>query len=381
MTFRNTGAALLIGATAFLGLPQVAMAAPVPANFEPGSVSFVSASAGFLLGTSPCGNAPCTAVLTTSDGGHAWARAAAPGASFASPVSRYPASVSQVVFAGATDGWLYGNALWATYDGARAWQPINLHGPVYFLASSARVAYAVVGNCSPRGTGCQAPQLRLERSNVGSRSWQIVPGITGYGTSAIIAANGDNAWVSLSPRNHGAALLWTTADGGATWHSLPDSCYQPAQATDLAGLASPGGRVVLELCAGNPGAGQEGKSLRISTDGGSTSHVVSQLPLGGLTQGIAAVGNENVYVTAASGASDVYSSNNEGRTWGLRVFDDGGAGLSDIGFPTASFGAAIEGQPALGPTGDRLLVTENGARRGRPSRADRAAPGRKPFSQ
>ena len=360
MTIRNTCAALLIGATAFLGLAQVATAAPVPANFEPGSVSFVSASTGFLLGTSPCGHAPCTAVLTTSDGGHAWARAAAPGASFASPASRYPGSVSQVVFADATDGWVYGNSLWATYDGAHTWQRVNLRGPVFSLATSTEVAYALVGNCSPNGSDCQSPQLRLERSNVGSGSWQIVPGISGYGTSAIIAANGENAWVSVSPRDHGAALLWTTADGGASWHSLPDSCYQPARATDLAGLASPGGRVVFELCAGNPGAGQEGKSLRISTDGGSTSHLVSQLPLGGLAQGIVAVGGANVYVTAASGASDVYTSTNAGRTWAARVFDDGGAGLTDIAFPTTSFGAAIEGQPALGPTGDRLLVTDNG---------------------
>ncbi len=56
-------------------------------------------------------------------------------------------------------------------------------------------------------------------------------------------------------------MMWTTSDGGAKWHSLPDSCYQPAQATDLAGLASPGGNVVFELCAGDPGAGSEGKSL------------------------------------------------------------------------------------------------------------------------
>ncbi|HTT91928.1 MAG TPA: hypothetical protein VMF65_20405 [Acidimicrobiales bacterium] len=358
-TFKNTCVALLAGATTIFGLAQVAAAAPVPANFEPGSVSFVSATKGFLLGTSPCTHEPCTAVLTTSNGGKAWTRVTAPSASFASTASRYHASVSQLVFANASDGWAYGNSLWATYNGAAKWQQVTLGGPVYSMNSSAHVAYAVVGNCSPGGTTCLTPSLKLERSDVGSHSWHVVPGVTGYGTSALIAVNGENAWVSLSPKDHGAARLWTTSDGGVQWHSLPDSCYQPSQAIDLAGLASPGGNVVFELCAGDPGAGQEGKSLRMSTNSGSTSHLVSHLPLGGLVQGIAVTGGQKVYVTAVSGASAVYSSSNGGKTWAARIFDDGGAGLSDIGFTTPSFGAAIEGQPITGPT-DKLLITDNG---------------------
>jgi photosystem II stability/assembly factor-like uncharacterized protein len=360
MKFRNTCTAVLAGAITFLGLAQVAAAAPVAANFEPGSVSFVSGSRGFLLGTSPCRHAPCTALLATSDGGRIWEPVAAPGASFASTGARSGASVSQVVFAGPSDGWAYGYSLWATYDGAHTWQKVDLGGPVLSLNSSGHFAYALVGSCSPGAANCPGPAMRLERSVVGSEKWAPVPGISGYGTSAIISVNGDNAWVSMAPRDHGAAMIWTTADGGAKWHRLPDSCYQPAQATDLAGLASPGGGVVFELCAGNPGAGQEGKSLRISTDGGATSRLVSYLPLGGLAQGIAAAGRDSVYVTAVSGASDVYSSDNGGRTWDARIFDDGGAGLTDIGFSTPSFGAAIEGQPADGPAANRLLVTDDG---------------------
>jgi hypothetical protein len=359
ITFKHTCTALLVGATSIFGLAQVAGAAPVPANFEPGSVSFVSASKGFLLGTSHCAHIPCTAVLTTSDGGKAWTKAAAPSASFASSASRYHASVSQVVFANASDGWAYGDSLWATYNGAGKWQQVSLGGPVFSLTSSADMAYAVVGDCFPSGTTCPDPVLKLERSTVGSRSWQVVPGVTGYGTSALIAVSGQNAWVSLTPKDHGADLLWDTSDGGAKWHSLPDSCFQPSQATDLAGLASPGGNVVFELCAGDPGAGSEGKSLRISSNSGSTSHLVSHLPLGGLVQGMAATGGQQVYVTAVSGASDVYSSLNGGKSWSARVFDDGGAGLSDIRFTTPSFGAAIEGQPITGNT-DKLLITDDG---------------------
>ena len=280
--------------------------------------------------------------------------------SFASPVPGYPASVSQVVFADATDGWLYGNSLWATYNGAHTWRPINLHGPVFSLASSASVAYALVGNVRQRG-GRQAPQVRLERSSVGSSSWQIVPGISGYGTSAIITANGENAWVSLSPRRSrsGPAL---------GHHGRRRQLAQPARLLLPAGAGDRPHRVGITGWPGGAGTvcGKPGcRPRRVSpsgflADGGSTSHLVSQLPLGGLTQGMAAVGNENVYVTAASGASDVYSSSNEGRTWGGPSSTTEAPGLTDIAFPTTSFGTAIEGQPALGPAGDRLLVTENG---------------------
>ena len=262
--FRNTYAALLIGATAFLGLAQVADRRPRSGEFRAWLSQFRLSLPG--LSARHLAMRPL-ALYSRFDYLGRWSergtRVAAPGASFASTASRYPASVSQVVFAGASDGWAYGNSLWATYNGGHTWRRLSLGGPVLSLDSSARVAYALVGNCSPNGDNCQAPELRLERSTVGSRSWQTVPDVSGYGTSAIIAANGENAWVSLLPRNHGAAMVWTTTDGGAKWRSLPDSCYQPAQATDLAGLASPGGSTVFELCAGNPGAGQEGKSLRI----------------------------------------------------------------------------------------------------------------------
>jgi len=352
--------ALLVGGTIAVGLAPSASATPVPASFEPGSVSFTSASQGSLLGTSPCGHAPCTALLTTLNSGRTWTRVPAPAVPYLSPVSPSSQAVSQVVFANTDDGWVYGPSLWATGNGATTWQQVKLGGPVFSLAASADAVYAVVGSCFPGANSCQTPLLRLEEAAVGSQSWHVVPGIAGYGSSGLLTVNGNNAWVSLTPRHFGPASIWTTSDAGAKWRTLPDPCYQPAEATDIAGVASPGGSLVFELCAGNPGAGQEGKSVRVSTDGGMTSHIVSRLPLGGLASGIAATGTNEVFVTAASGASDIYSSSNAGRTWATLTFADGGAGLHDLRFTTPSFGAAIEGQPQDGPSSDRLLLTHNG---------------------
>jgi photosystem II stability/assembly factor-like uncharacterized protein len=358
MNIKHISTALAVGATAFLGVAPVASASSAPTKFEPGSVSFLSASQGFLLGTAPCGHASCTSLLTTVDGGKKWTKVAAPSAPFTSYYSQSSASVSEVVFANASDGWVYGPSLWATHDGAATWQKLNLGGPVYSLAASGKVAYAIVGSCAPGAKGCQAPALRLETTTVGSSTWRVVPGVSGYGSAGLLTVNGGNAWVSLWPRHPGAAaLVWRSGDGGAVWHSLPDSCYQPSQATDLAGLASPGGSTVYELCAGNPGAGSEGKSLRVSSNGGSTSHVVSHLPLGGIASAITAAGS-HVFVTAASGATMIYGSSNEGKTWVTRTFDDGGAGLYDFNFVTSSFVAAIHGQPQQGSS--TLLLSNDG---------------------
>lgn len=322
-------------------------------------MSFVSSSKGFVLGTSHCAKLPCTEVVTTSDGGKTWSKVAAPKDSFASAASRYSASVSQLVFANKNDGWAYGNAIWQTTNGASSWKQISLGGPVFSLASSATEAYAVVGSCSPGTKKCTAPTLKVERTAVGSNSWQKVPGVTGYGDLAMLAVSGQNAWVATPSKSGAADLLWTTKNAGATWHSLPDVCYKPSQAAFLSGLASPGGRTLFELCAGNPGAGQEGKSLMVSTNGGSTAHLVYKLPTGGIFQGIAATGGQKVFVSAASGASYIYYSSNSGKTWAGVVFGDGGAGVSDISFATPAFGTAIEGQPITGPT-DKLLITHNG---------------------
>jgi hypothetical protein len=324
-------------------------------------VSFISASQGFVLGTAPCTTAPCSAiVVTTANGSKTWAATAASPAPFASASSPSSGSVGKVLFANANDGWVYGPTLWATYNGAQSWAKVALGGPVYLLATSAQEVYAVVGNCSPSGHNCPTPTLRIERAAVGSAAWQTVAGVSGYGTTAVLTANSANAWVSFSPKGAGAVMIWRSSNSGSTWQRLPNPCYEPFQATDLAGMASPRGSLLFELCAGNPGAGQEGKSLWASNNGGTSGHVVGQLPLGGLALGVAAPTSKDILVTAVSGASFVYRSTNGGSTWATHAFADGGAGFYDFAFVTPSFGDAVEGSPADGPNDARLLETSDG---------------------
>ena len=57
----------------------------VPAGAAPASVSFVSSSTAFVLGSTRCGHAPCTLVLRTRDRGRSWSRVSAPGEAISVP--------------------------------------------------------------------------------------------------------------------------------------------------------------------------------------------------------------------------------------------------------------------------------------------------------
>lgn len=54
--------------------------------------------------------------------------------------------MTQVVFAGRADGWLYSSGhVWATHDGGASWRQITLPGTIWTIAASAHAVYAAVG--------------------------------------------------------------------------------------------------------------------------------------------------------------------------------------------------------------------------------------------
>ena len=58
---------------------------PVPAHTSPASVSFISASTGFVLGAAPCTHRPCTVILRTLDRGRSWRSVSAPAEAISAP--------------------------------------------------------------------------------------------------------------------------------------------------------------------------------------------------------------------------------------------------------------------------------------------------------
>jgi hypothetical protein len=226
------------------------------------------------------------------------------------------------------------------------------------LAAAGSTAYAVVGSCYQSAPKCNQTNDKVEKTPVGGDSWAPMAGPVGVGTGAYFATHGSAVFVALRPSSRGKAWIWQSSNG-TRWHRYSEACYEPSQAIDLAGLAAATSTKLFELCAGNPGAGQEGKYVEVSTNGGASAHVTGKLPLGGLTDGFAAATANELTVGAASGASILYSSANGGKTWSAETFNDGGAELNDLQFAGPGLGTVVEGRPGQGSS-DRLWLSHDG---------------------
>ena len=159
-TTKNILIALVVGAPLIFA-SSGASGAPATGGFGPVSVSFVSPSQGFVLGTSPCAHAPCTSVLTTGNGGTSWSVRAALPASVPDPAaSEPPSGVSEITFANPSDGWVFGPLLWATTNGGAAWHQKKLGGPVLSLTAAGGYVYAVVASCYETSGSCSPFKAR-----------------------------------------------------------------------------------------------------------------------------------------------------------------------------------------------------------------------------
>jgi photosystem II stability/assembly factor-like uncharacterized protein len=357
--------AFVLGAPAASSAPSAGGVAA--GSFVLVSASFVSTNEGFALGAAPCARTTCAQLVKTTDSGRHWQVAAAPPApiaSLGSSSASVPAdAISKILFTKA-QGFAYGPGLWMTTTTADPLHWVLLHpgGPVRALAVNAGVLWAVVASCWIQDPNCVTPALRLERALVGTDTWHVVGGIAGYNSSELVF-DGDSAWVAMWPRRFPSPVsIWRTTNAGNTWARLPDPCYQPSQAIDLAGLASPGGSALFELCAGNPGAGQEAKSVLWSSNGGISTRRVGEAPLPGLVDAFAAPSRLELVLAASSGAGFLYRSLDAGAHWTATTLDDGGAGLSDLAFVNSSFGIVLDGGPLLHALVDHLLVTRDGGR-------------------
>jgi photosystem II stability/assembly factor-like uncharacterized protein len=201
-----------------------AVAAQVSPNFEPASVSFVSASDGFVLGNTPCAHTPCTALLVTTDGGKKWSPVAAPrvalwsGCGGACAPSQPPSDVTTVVFANASDGWVFGPSLWATTNGGHFVSRLPLEGLTSgVVAASSGHLFAV----ATTATGAEAPSATsiLYCSTDGGRTWSTKAfddkGATFLDLQFATTSFGAvvEGHVGMGPLNH--VLL--SRDGGDSW--------------------------------------------------------------------------------------------------------------------------------------------------------------------
>ena len=309
----------------------------LPAGFSPVSITRISLRVGWALGTSLCGTEVCTVLARTRDGGATWHSVPVPSGVATSGSD----GVSRVRFANASDGWLFGQQVWATHDGGKSWHEVTpLGGPVISLEAADGRAWGLVGST-------QIPTATVYAAPVGTDDWMPVGpaapaiGIALHGKVGYAAAV-DGAVIALGP---GPASM--------------EERGVPCPAATVAAVAAPSDSDVAVVCADDPGAGSSTKTLVASHDGGRTWSAAGTAPRGGQTAGLAAASTHTFVVAAVSGASYLYRTTDGGKTW-KTVFTDtgGGAPLADLGFTDPSHGVVVLGSM---PDAKLLVSSDAGA--------------------
>jgi photosystem II stability/assembly factor-like uncharacterized protein len=342
------------GATAGGGA-RVPVISPMPGvALEPGtagcapigplSATFVSASAGWVLGSTSggCSGAARMVLRKTIDGGRTWFGGPAP-----------PGGVNEVLFADLRDGWVFGPGLWATHDGGASWHQVPTHGAsVYSLHAAGGYVVAAFARC---GSSCDAARFAVYTSPASADRWTPAPGATGTG-DAQVAVAGESAYVVSSARFTSAVTLLTgPADGSARWrrlavpcpagwlaavaagttpglvvacapigyHPTPTQVYQSADAgagwRRLAGLSLEDSVSAVSLTPdGTILVGGAYTGMMISRDGGRTWHAVPAVDDTDAVQGggsfdATMTGNEQGFAIVAQ--QRLWLTHDGGRTW------------------------------------------------------------------
>lgn len=239
------------------------------------SFSFVSPSLGWVLAGTPCGaGAVCAAVLRTVDGGRHWQPRPSPTADvgvIAAANGAYPACVrgpcvSQIRFANARDGYVFGPALFVTTDGGRRWR--RGAGPaVVALEAAGPNVFRVLANGS------------VQSAPAGSTAWTTLTSPHLHWVQLVRGGSRTLYLRSHSPQSHSAPELWRSTNAGATWQSLGDPCIASAYGKVLAMAAT--GHAVAVVCAslqfGPQSAGYH-QGVAVSADAGATFGAVHDLP-------------------------------------------------------------------------------------------------------
>jgi len=331
---------------------QPAHAIPVssrtaPGSFQPAAASFVSPTWGVVLGSSGCtvktAKQVCRAQLTvTADGGAHWSLMRAPAVWLFNASSSLP-QVSQILFAGRADGWLYdqynSGHVWVTHNRGASWREITLPGNIATMAVSAHAVYAVAGN-------------QLYSSPLGRNAWTRVNARTRYGpmTGSALAVSGNSVWFGND------TYLWTAADG-VHWARYPFRCPAPvtpgSEPFSLAGISAANRSDVAFLCTAESGMFHSVMKVLVSFNGGrSERQAPTALPPGGDVAAFAVALGRFGVITAAvltPGTDRIYRSADLGRTWTTFGIPGTGGGtpLTSLEFMSPTVACFVAGMPAI----------------------------------
>jgi photosystem II stability/assembly factor-like uncharacterized protein len=350
---RVTTVTLLLGAAA-AALPGTAMAqaaptappgpaAAVPAKFKAASLTWLSATRGWLLGAAPCGKRSCTDVLATGNGGTSWRLAGSVKAPIGTNATPADVGVDEVRFATTSVGWAYGPALYRTADGGKSWaaEPIPGHGhQVLALAHSASANYAVVSPCKEFAQKCTSKQLTFWRtSSLTGTSWTRIAVSLPINESASLSAFGKTVYL-VAPGLPGRLLASTD---GRHFSARPSPCPAAQDVGLIQAVPTSASHVAL-LCDGNPGFSKAVKTVYRSVNTGRTDTKAGTTGPLGIEADLAASPTGNLLVGAWSDGTFMYLNDSHATKWSMVLgLGDGGAGWDDLAFTSRQVAWAVYG--------------------------------------
>jgi photosystem II stability/assembly factor-like uncharacterized protein len=354
-------------ATATTSPPAGPAGGPVPAGFQPVSVTFASANAGWVLGAAPCAGGGCAAVIVrTTDGGRTWAGIPAPVSGIASSDSpQGPAAVRGLRFANALDGWAFGPGLFATHDGGATWRQIALPGAtaesgVMALGTAAGVVHAAFLDATN--------VIRIATSPVGADTWTVSPTTMPVGAGPVPQAqfvlSGAAGWLIEIDR---------TVVGGARLAAGAWQAWQPPclDANGPAALAATTELDLVAACDVGVWSTPTGIHVYASTDGGTTFAEAAAKPPVFNLNGVAVAGGPGSSAIVVAGSvsmigAALFTSFDSGRTWASTYVLTGDVGaFADLGFTTTEQAVAITISATLttgGVSEGHLVMTLDGGR-------------------
>jgi hypothetical protein len=354
--------------------------APVPANFQPTSVTFIGLHTGWVIGQAGtpghCATQYCTSVARTDDAGQTWQGGPAPLAGPADGAT----GVSQIRFLNLADGWAFGPELFATHDGGQTWTPVSTDGlRVTDLETVGDRAFALFASCA--GTGpdfaAQCTSYTLYSSSAAASDWTPVGAATsGLSEGAGAGQNGasqngagQNGAGQNGAGQDGAASIVLTGtrgyllapnrmlyagpvDGSAPWQAVASvPCGTgPAQADGLpAGALLGAANATSLVLACTPPAGSGGlqsKLIYSSADGGASWQQIATAPAAGVATSVTASLSGTVVLGTDQGL-DVLAAG--GSSWQQAAVTAAAAGgFSYVGMTSDSQGVAVPADPTAG---------------------------------
>lgn len=286
-------------------------------------------------------SARCAEVARSTDSGGAWTTVGRVDA--ATDGRAQSDSVSAVYFADSTHGWVYDRSLFATFNGGKRWQRVDLGEPVVALESSGPSAFALVGSC-PDGPGDCGGPMRLFEGTIASGRWRFVaPGVElpSSDVGHLVATRSGVYALAVSDSLEQTFIARTAA---GRWERRTLPCPRA-----LVAAIEPEQGLVAACRPVSPSAPVE---LQTSSDGGRTWAVVWQHTFPSQVTSLAVTG-QAVVVGLENG--DVVRSVDNGMNFAT-VLQVGAA-------PGVRFVDAEYGTLTAGPPGDRRLyrTTDGGA--------------------